>query len=280
MGQPFIDQVRRVSKAVPEVPPVIATHKGFALPGFDQRAAAPRDVGSAARQNPDVVFIAYHSGHDIGEPAQKPYAGDDKVDSGNRTVDSLIKALRENNWDATRFVKRGKAFGNSPNVYAELGSVWRDYMADPSSCAHLLGKLITYVGPKRVAWGTDSLWYGSPQKEIVALRRFEFSTEAKALYNLPYGLEGDVEDPTKPAPTKARTIRNAILGRNAARAYRINPDVQRNKLSCDAVQGLRSSYVTDPLTQKESAPLRTNAMAGPRTRRELFAMLKDKPWAP
>ena len=31
---------------------------------------------------------------------------------------------------------------------------------------------------------------------------------------------------------------------------------------------------------KESAPLRTNAMTGPRTRRELFTMLRGKPWAP
>jgi predicted TIM-barrel fold metal-dependent hydrolase len=280
MGLPFIEQVRKVSQQFPDIPPVIATHKGFALPGFDQRAAAPRDVGPAARQNPDVVFLAYHSGHDIGEPPQKPYAGDANVDSSNRTVDSLIKALRENNWDATRFVEPGKTFGNCPNVYAELGSVWRDYMSDTESCAHLLGKLITYVGPKRVAWGTDSLWYGSPQKEIVALRRFEFGPAAREMYNLPYGLEGDVEDPTQPAPNKARTIRNAILGRNAAEAYRIDPDAQRNKLSCDEVQGLRGTYITDPLTQKESAPLRTNAMSGPRTRRELFTMLRDKPWGP
>ena len=62
MGQPFIDQVRRVSKAVPDVPPVIATHKGFALPMFDQRAASPRDIGSAARQYPDVNIVVYHSG--------------------------------------------------------------------------------------------------------------------------------------------------------------------------------------------------------------------------
>ena len=53
-----------------------------------------------------------------------------------------------------------------------------------------------------------------------------------------------------------------------------------NALSCDAVQGVRETYVTDPLTQKESAPLRTNAMSAPRTRRELFSMLKAKPWGP
>src|SRR3712207_6906393 len=48
--------------------------------------------------------------------------------------------------------------------WAELGSVWRDVMHDPDQAAHLLGKLITHVGPKRICWGTDSLWYGSPHR--------------------------------------------------------------------------------------------------------------------
>ena len=74
-GLAFIDQVRKVSQKYPEIPPVIATHKGFALPGFDQRAAAPRDIGPAARQNPDVNFLVYHSGYDIGD-TQGPYPDD------------------------------------------------------------------------------------------------------------------------------------------------------------------------------------------------------------
>jgi len=62
----------------------------------------------------------------------------------------------------TRFVPAGLAHGNAPNVFAEIGSTWRSVMHDPDQAAHLLGKLITHVGPARVAWGTDSLWYGSP----------------------------------------------------------------------------------------------------------------------
>ena len=57
----------------------------------------------------------------------------------------------------------------------------RSVTSDPDQLAHLLGKLITHVGPKRIAWGTDSLWYGSPQSEIVALRRFDFDTVMLAL---------------------------------------------------------------------------------------------------
>jgi hypothetical protein len=279
-GMAFLEQVRNVSRKFRSVPPVVATHKGFALPGFDQRAAAPRDVGPAAKANPGVRIIVYHSGYDIGD-RQRPYRGDEEARSDTNTVDGLIKSLRENNYDATRFKKRGKAFGNVPNVYAELGSVWRDVMRDPDQAAHLLGKLITHVGPRRVVWGTDSLWYGSPQPEIVAFRRFEFTNEGKELYNLPYGLEGDVEDPTRKARRPERTIRNAILGRNAARAYRFNPDARRRKISCDQVNQLRDEgYVSNAGSERESAPLASNTVLGPRTAGEVLKSLTESPWSP
>jgi uncharacterized protein len=279
-GMAFLEQVQNVSRRVKSVPPVVATHKGFALPGFDQRAAAPRDVGPAAKANPGVRIIVYHSGYDMGD-RQRPYRGDAEARSDTNTVDGLIKSLRENNYDAPRFKKPGKAFGNVPNVYAELGSVWRDVMRDPDQAAHLLGKLITHVGPRRVVWGTDSLWYGSPQSEIVAFRRFEFTDQGKELYNLPHGLEGDVEDPTRKARRPERTIRNAILGRNAARAYRFNPDARRRKISCDKVNQLRDEgYVNNAGSERESAPLASNTLLGPRTAGEVLKSLAETPWSP
>jgi predicted TIM-barrel fold metal-dependent hydrolase len=281
-GMAFLENVRRISKKYPQIPPVVATHKGFALPGFDQRAAAPRDVGAAAPHFPDVKFLVYHSGFDLGD-IQRPYRGDAKANSSTNTVDGLIKALRENNWDASRFKKRGHKFGNCPNVYAELGSVWRSVMHDPDQSAHLLGKLINHVGPKRICWGTDSLWYGSPQSEIVALRRFEFTARGKELYGLPYGLEGDANDPTKKAKHPADNIRNAILGRNAAEAYRIDPDARRKAIDCDIVQGIRDGgYIGSPRTERETATLASNTLAGPRTKKELVdgKYLSGIEWAP
>jgi hypothetical protein len=155
-------------------------------------------------------------------------------------------------------------------------------MDDPDQAAHLLGKLITYVGPKRICWGTDSLWYGSPQPEIVAMRRFEFTEQGKELYRLPHGLEGDVNDPTRKAPRPERTIRNAILGRNAARAYRIDPDARRKKIDCDDVNALRDGgYLRgEPGSLRESAPLASHMAPGPRTRREVMKSLRENPWAP
>jgi predicted TIM-barrel fold metal-dependent hydrolase len=280
MGMAFLEQVLKVSRRFPQIPPVVATHKGFALPGFDQRGAYPRDIGPAAKAFPDVKFLVYHSGFDIGD-TQRPYAGDDKATSSANKVDALIKSLRENDWDATKFKKKGHKFGNVPNVYAELGSVWRTVMNDPDQSAHLLGKLIKYVGPKRIAWGTDSLWYGSPQAEIVAMRRFEFSERAKEMYNLPHGLEGDVEDPTRKAPRPSRTIRNGILGRNAARAYRVDPFKMRREIDCDAVNGLKQNgYLSGLGTEKESAPLASHVAPGPRTRREVLKSLRETPWSP
>jgi uncharacterized protein len=280
IGMAFLENVQAVSRKHKEIPPTVASHKGFALPGFDQRGAQPRDVGVAAKANPGVNLIIYHSGYDTGDE-QKAYRGDAKARSDTHTVDGFIKSLRENDYSAANFKKPGKAFGNVPNVWAELGSVWRDVMHDPDQCAHLLGKLINHVGPKRVCWGTDSLWYGSPQSEIVALRRFDFTERGKELYNLPYGLEGDVEDPTRRAPTPARTIRNGIFGRNIAAAYRFDPDAKRNTISCDDVAKVKDEgYITNPSSERESAPLANNLLHGPRTRREAIKAIYSGPWTP
>jgi hypothetical protein len=278
----FLEQVQAVSRKYPEIPPTVATHKGFALPGFDQRAAAPRDVGPAAKANPGVNIIVYHSGYDTGDE-QTAYRGDAAADSSANTVDSLIKSLRENQYDASRFRKKGEKFGNVPNVWAELGSVWRDVMHDPDQSAHLLGKLINHIGPKRVCWGTDSLWYGTPQPEIVAMRRFEFTQKGKELYGLPFGLEGDVEDPTRKAPTPARTIRNGILGRNVAPAYKVDPDEKRTQIGCDQVNALRNDEYTLTRSENhllETRPFASNVSPGARTRREVWKSITEGPWSP
>jgi uncharacterized protein len=302
VGQPFIDKVREISQRTGgRVPPNIATHKGFALPAFDQRAASPRDIGPAARRNPDVNFIVYHSGYD-GETVGA-YPGDAAVSSADRTVDSLIKSLRENHWDATAFRSaQGTQWANVPNVYAEIGSTWRSVMGaisanTPPAAAHLLGKLIRYVGPKRICWGTDSLWFGSPQSEIVGLRRVQYS-HAPAIwdsYGLPYAIDGDADDPTidtrNPASypdNKAhpeRSIRNWIFGRAAAAVYNVDIDAHLNDranspIACDDVQKIRDAYILNQYTPKEMAPMASNSIVGARTPAELTIERQNQPWAP
>jgi len=298
VGDAFLDNVRKVGNEY-GIPKLIAVHKGFALPGFDQRAASPRDIGPAARKHPEVTFLVYHSGYD-GED-QHPYPGDDKVNSADRGVDTLVKSLRENGLDAENHVKPGLAHGNSPNVYAETGSVWRSVMGNTRDASHYLGKMIKYVGPLRICWGTDSLWYGSPQSEIVALRSFDFSEKAKELYNLPHGLDGDAWDPRinalsgrsydRPHPAvdrwptdgrahPERTIRNRIFGRNSAEAYNIDANAKVKEIKCDAVQEMRdSSYLAGEGALLRS-PLASNSVYGERTPAGVMRELWSNPWSP
>ena len=73
-----------------------------------------------------------------------------------------------------------------------------------STAAHLLGKLLRYVGEDNVLWGTDSIWYGTPQDQIQAMRTFEISNELQERFGYP-------------ALTKARKAK--LLGLNGARVY-------------------------------------------------------------
>jgi uncharacterized protein len=298
VGREFCKNVVKVGNEY-DIPKIIAAHKGFALPGFDQRAASPRDVGPAARAFPEIKFIIYHSGYD-GEP-QAPYPGDNKVNSADRGVDTLIKSLRENGVDAGRHTPRGLEHGNSPNVFAETGSVWRSVMRNTTDASHYLGKMIKYVGPRRICWGTDSLWYGSPQSEIVAFRSFDFSPKARELYNLPHGLEGDRWDPrvnchngrnyrdkhphvkgwpTDGRPHPERSIRNGILGRTAANAYRVNADKKLNAIDCDDVQEMRDKGYLEGNGATLRAPHASNSVYGERTPKDVMHELRSNPWSP
>jgi hypothetical protein len=181
VGRVFIDNVRRLG------PKIIAVHKGFAGGGESAKFASPVDVGPAAAANPDITFVIYHSGYDVGNPDERAYQESD--DWGvNRLVTSCRKA----------------GVGPGGNVVAELGSTWRGVMNKPTAAAHLVGKLLAALGEDNVVWGTDSIWYGSPQDQIQAFRAFQISEELQARFGYP-------------ALTPA--VKAKILGLNSLRIY-------------------------------------------------------------
>src|SRR5207249_8551799 len=98
--------------------------------------------------------------------------------------------------------------GPNQNVYAELGSTWWNVMRSPTEAAHVLGKLLLHVGEDNVVWGTDSIWYGSPQDQIQAFRAFEITPEFQERFGYP-------------ALSPERKAK--ILGLNAARLYGVTP---------------------------------------------------------
>ena len=124
-------------------------------------------------------------------------------------------------------------------------------MNDPDQAAHLLGKLITYVGPKRDRAGAPTA-SGTARRSRRSSRCAASSSpsEGKELYGLPYGLEGDVEDPTRRRRSPARTIRNGILGRNAARGLRGRP---RRRAQRDPLRR-RQRPAQDGLPRRRRAP--------------------------
>lgn len=149
----------------------VAIHKGFTMIGGTGPDAAtysdPVDIGPAAAAHPDLDIIVYHSGFDIG-PAETAYD-----ESHTFGVDRLITSVR----------KAGIEPGG--NVYAELGSTWRFVMSKPTEAAHVLGKLLVHFGPDNIVWGTDSIWYGSPQDQIESFRAFQISDELQERHGYP-----------------------------------------------------------------------------------------------
>jgi len=230
-GVPMIEEARKL-----EVP-IICVHKGLPLPGilFEEDYASPADIGVVAKMFPDVTFIVYHSGY---EPSvvEGPYDPEGQRQLG---VNALVHSL----------VSNGVAPGS--NVYAELGSTWRAVMQKPTEAAHLLGKLFKYVGEDRVLWGTDSIWYGSPQDQILAFRTFQIAEALREQYGY---------------PEITAELRAKVFGLNAIVPYRISPDEVRRHIARDVVAPVKENYVevADPSFHTY----------GPKTRREFLDLMK------
>jgi predicted TIM-barrel fold metal-dependent hydrolase len=222
-GVPFIERAQALKVRN------ICVHKGLPFGAQGYEYSTCRDIGPAARRFPQMRFLVYHSGFDP-RLREGPYDAEAKAG-----VDALIAS-----------VERAGAKGN---VYAELGSTWRFVMREPEQAAHLLGKLLKHLGEDHILWGTDSIWYGSPQDQIQAFRAFEITPEFQQRYGYP-------------ALTRERKAK--ILGLNAARVYGIEPGAMRSRLRRDKVQKSKADYLDRPDPSFQTY--------GPRTRREFFAL--------
>lgn len=212
----------------------ICIHKGLPFGPESYEHSTCVDVGRVAKLHPDMNFIIYHSGFD---PSVKEQAF--KEGSGRLGVDALIQSLLDNG------IEPGS------NVYAELGSTWRMWMQDPTQAAHGLGKLIKYCGEGNVLYGSDSIWYGSPQDQIQALRAFQISEEFQEKHG--YGaLTADI---------KAK-----LFGLNGAKVYGISMEEVTQRASADSISKAQESYAEAPSPHFQTY--------GPKDRREFFNLLQ------
>ena len=206
IGQRFIDHVREIG------PKIICTHKGISsIVGSTPELADPSDIGPAAKRNPDVNFVVYHSGFEPGGGGVGPYDPNDPAPKG---VDRLIRSLEQ------------AGIEPNSNVYAELGGTWWFLMRDPTAAAHVLGKLLKHVGEQRVLWGTDSIWFGTPQDQIQAMRAFRIVEELQEAHGY---------------PALTPTIKARIFGLNSAALYDIEPITGACELSLSDIEKVRAT---------------------------------------
>ena len=217
----------------------ICIHKGLPFGRRSYKHSLASDIGIVAKIFPDVNFLVYHSGFIAGQP-EGPYEP-----NRGEGIDELIRSVEENE------------IPRNSNVYAELGSTWRYAMRDPNTAAHIIGKLVKHIGEKNVLYGSDCIWYGSPQDQIQAFRTFQISDELQEKHGYP-----------KMTPE----LRARIFGLNATRPYGINVDEVLKRTRHDVVERRRTEYQENPdphfLTY------------GPKNRREFLANLKARGGSP
>ncbi len=225
---------------------VFVAHKGLPLVNFDPAFNHPDDIVAVSRQFPDMQFVVYHAAWDPSQ-IEGPY--DPNATIG---IDTLLAALDRH------------AVPPNDNVWVDVATLWRQLLTTPDQAAHAIGKLLKRVGAQRVMWGTDAIWYGSPEPQIMAMRSFQITSEFQDVYGYP-------------ALTDA--LKAGLFGLNAAQLFGVDPTATRCGLTAD------------PLTAniQESAQLRDEGALpsawqphGPTTRRQVLDWLASSvtPWMP
>src|SRR5881409_2968773 len=175
------------------------------------------DVGKAAKDWPQINFVIYHGA--LRAFLEKPDAALAEFEQTGR-----IK------W-ATDLAEIPAKLGVS-NVYGELGTSFANSaVANPRFAAAFVGTLIRGLGPDHVVWGSDSLWYGSPQWQIEALRRLEIPEDMQKQHGF------------KPLGPADGHVKRAIFGGNSARLYTLRPKMAQHSITTDKIAAIKAEYL-------------------------------------
>jgi predicted TIM-barrel fold metal-dependent hydrolase len=190
----------------------ICAHKGLPL-GPVREYNHPRDILQAAKDFPRLNFWVYHSG----------FVGTSGLD---------LEEARSGNipW-TTEFCRLKRQQPKLNNIFMELGSTFGQLViTEPVVCAHLLGQMLVAFGDGHLIWGTDSIWYGTPQWQIEAFRRFQIPEELQETHGYP----------ALTNPLKAN-----IFGLNAARQFGVDVDATRHQLPNDYLSRIKMEYLEE-----------------------------------
>ena len=176
-----------------------AIHKGLLpedsdklMPGAESFARID-DLTQAARDWPQINFIIYHAAYrTIPQPTEGEVA--------------RFEATGRIDWVSD--LAELPARHGLTNIYADTAASFAfTVLTHPRLAAALIGILAKGLGPDHVFWGTDSVWYGSPQWQIEALRRLNMPDDLQKRFGLPS--LGDADG----------AFKSGMLGLNAAPLY-------------------------------------------------------------
>ena len=206
IAYPMLEQARRLHV------PRVCVHKGLPLgpvPDYNH----PKDLIKAAKDFPDIDFLVYHSGMKSAQ-----------------SIDEVFVKTGEIPW-TTEFCRMKQAHPGVSNIYMELGSTFGQLVTShPLVCAHLFGQILQAFGDDHVLWGTDSIWYGTPQWQIEAFRRFQIPDPLIEQHHY---------------PSLTREVKAKVFGLNAARLFAVDPAAMRQGIPKDYVGRLRLSYLDE-----------------------------------
>ncbi|HEX8198181.1 MAG TPA: amidohydrolase family protein [Pyrinomonadaceae bacterium] len=192
----------------------VCVHKGLPLPGWDLEHSSPKDVEKAAKDFPDLNFLIYHAGFKGVADAR------DAIQDGFKTKTNVPWVS-----DLCEMKKRNPKM---TNVYMDVGTTFgMTVITQPLLCAFMLGLMIQAFGEDHVLWGTDSIWWGSPQWQIEAFRRLQMPEDLQKRFGF------------KPLMDK---VKENILGLNSARVYGIDAKAKMNAIPSDYMTRLKEKY--------------------------------------
>jgi len=183
----------------------ICVHKGLAHGMADiEEYGRCRDLPVAARDWPQLNFITYHSG--IKDTFFDYFAWQSILAAEAAQPGSLLNGVPNIEWTT----EYAQLTGHLKNSFAELGTTFASSVINfPTVTAHILGQLLKYKGANQIVFGSDSVWYGSPQWQLEAMWRFQIPEQTREKWGY---------------PELSNEAKRKILGRNLAKVYGLEPD--------------------------------------------------------
>jgi uncharacterized protein len=212
----------------------ICIHKGLLPRDYEQswpgvwKHATVDDVPKAAKDWPQLNFVMYHG-------ALRMF-----LESPDQMLADFERTGRID-W-ASDLADIPAKYGVK-NVYAELGTTFATCaVASPRLAGALVGEFVNKMGADHVVWGTDSVWYGSPQWQIEAFRRLEIPDDIVKRFGYKTRLGG--------ANSK---VKRMIFGENSAKIYKYKIQAEYEDLGRDQLAMMKQMYENEGVERNDVA---------------------------